>query len=65
MKPFKKETIGWHLGTKFRVISHKKWGNNYIYKLRFMHNNSRWIEYMSHTKLKKERCFAFSELWGF
>lgn len=67
MTPYKNGKIGWDLGIKFKIIGHKKWGNIYVYKVRYRSTNRNgcpysWYEFKEHFKLKKEKCFSMVSL---
>lgn len=60
MKPYKTNSFGWDLGIRFKVVSRKKWGTDYVYKLQYQYESEIWVEYHSHKRLKKEQCFHYN-----
>lgn len=64
MKPFERGKIGYDDGCRVKIISRRKWGEQYVYRLRVFSGKQGskqwWIEYKSHWQLNKDRTFWFN-----
>lgn len=58
--------IGWHMGSRFRVTAIGKVGSAHVARCAFTDTSKPkprqfWIEYMSVSKIREEKCFDYRE----